>query len=518
MAYQNQDDGLQSDWTDDAEYSFNILFQNGNKGINLDGGGRHIDCRCGGTGARCVTSVDRGPGPTFCPSALRAQVCSGGINDKTSCTSHLDCPGGICDLFAECSPGVACELSVVADGTEQDKDEVTSHSRNTVHHNVIWRNGASGILVEFGAIENYIHHNVIFESGVGIGLLHGSENNVMAWNFVEVDDRFKAPRITVTSAIDSASIEQPSFRPNRNNHIVHNTIVTSPHTGIVIALNKNFNAGDIVFNNVLLGESFRAVQSKHTGRGPEVSAYDYNYYFDDDGLAFYIQCSDDPSAPAFSLSEYRTFPRVCEGGSYHGQHCCADSDCPGGLCSALGVAPFGANSLTFGNADGYDPAVLSLTDDDFRDCKACMDPGQLESCVFSAAFGCLDYTPESDSPIPVHRGGVLPGCTDQSCELNGHAIYAAGDFFGRPVAWNSPIIGAFAPQCGNDRAEAGEVCDGNDLGSATDCTNCGQECSGFVGGVLGCSAACDGFDTSACLGSQSSIPAVQNLHRTDQSN
>ena len=52
------------------------------------------------------------------------------------------------------------------------------------------------------------------------------------------------------------------------------------------------------------------------------------------------------------------------------------------------------------------------------------------------------------------------------------------------------------PVCGNDVAEAGEVCDGTDLGGQT----CG-DVLGCVGGVLLCAPDCQSFDTALCSGS-----------------
>lgn len=48
--------------------------------------------------------------------------------------------------------------------------------------------------------------------------------------------------------------------------------------------------------------------------------------------------------------------------------------------------------------------------------------------------------------------------------------------------------------CGNDELEAGEDCDGSDLGTAT-CQTAGD----FTGGTLGCTSTCT-FDTSQCIG------------------
>jgi hypothetical protein len=53
--------------------------------------------------------------------------------------------------------------------------------------------------------------------------------------------------------------------------------------------------------------------------------------------------------------------------------------------------------------------------------------------------------------------------------------------------------GTIGAVCGNAVVEAGEVCDGPDLG--------GQACAtqpGFIGGTLACTLGCDGLDTSGC--------------------
>lgn len=48
------------------------------------------------------------------------------------------------------------------------------------------------------------------------------------------------------------------------------------------------------------------------------------------------------------------------------------------------------------------------------------------------------------------------------------------------------------PDCGNDKAEFGELCDGDDLAGAT------CESVGFEGGTLACNGQCDGYETGAC--------------------
>jgi cysteine-rich repeat protein len=54
-------------------------------------------------------------------------------------------------------------------------------------------------------------------------------------------------------------------------------------------------------------------------------------------------------------------------------------------------------------------------------------------------------------------------------------------------------------QCGNDLREAGELCDGSDLGTST----CQTVDGGFTGGVLACDGTCQEWDTSGCTVSES---------------
>ena len=69
-----------------------------------------------------------------------------------------------------------------------------------------------------------------------------------------------------------------------------------------------------------------------------------------------------------------------------------------------------------------------------------------------------------------------------------------GDFMTLETPTPGGANASNAPQeCGNGTIELGEVCDG----AALDDESC--ESFLFAGGVLGCSAACDGFDTSMCV-------------------
>jgi hypothetical protein len=79
----------------------------------------------------------------------------------------------------------------------------------------------------------------------------------------------------------------------------------------------------------------------------------------------------------------------------------------------------------------------------------------------------------------------------------GGATCAGEGFAGGALscASNCTLDTSGCTNCGNGVRDSGEVCDGGDLGGAT----CGdQGCTG--GGALACNATCSGYDESACLG------------------
>ena len=108
---------------------------------------------------------------------------------------------------------------------------------------------------------------------------------------------------------------------------------------------------------------------------------------------------------------------------------------------------------------------------------------------------CLELGTDGDGNVRAYMTGltasrtdfpVTTGAYDESYNGGKSDIFVAVfDFVATPD-----------PVCGNGVIEAGEVCDGSDLG--------GQTCDallGCVGGILLCSPSCDAFDTTLCTGS-----------------
>ncbi len=92
-------------------------------------------------------------------------------------------------------------------------------------------------------------------------------------------------------------------------------------------------------------------------------------------------------------------------------------------------------------------------------------------------------------------GAVDPDCADAtvgSCEFCTDTGACSGSCADIDPVDNSICITA-GVNCGNDVIDAGEVCDGTDLGG-NDCTTVGT----FIGGVLGCNSTCSAFQTSSC--------------------
>jgi hypothetical protein len=63
------------------------------------------------------------------------------------------------------------------------------------------------------------------------------------------------------------------------------------------------------------------------------------------------------------------------------------------------------------------------------------------------------------------------------------------------------------PACGNGIIEAGESCDATNL-AGNDCTTIGLD---FTRGTLGCTARCDGWDTSLCVQGKGAVEGVLSV-------
>jgi len=123
--------------------------------------------------------------------------------------------------------------------------------------------------------------------------------------------------------------------------------------------------------------------------------------------------------------------------------------------------------------------------------------------------GPLDGTgscdPDGDGVLGVDWNGDGSQET-QWVDLAGNAVNCAGT--GATLAEGSIQRGSGGAVCGNGTREAGETCDGADLGGST-CT-----LLGFTGGTLRCLSNC-GWDTSGCT-QNAPPPTVQGLRRTDR--
>ncbi|MCA9685706.1 MAG: hypothetical protein KC457_26250, partial [Myxococcales bacterium] len=104
--------------------------------------------------------------------------------------------------------------------------------------------------------------------------------------------------------------------------------------------------------------------------------------------------------------------------------------------------------------------------------------------------------------IPLFLLVSLAGCVEEDA-------LTPDDLAGTPDVLNlggEPI--AVAGACGDDEIDAGELCDGSDLGGV----GCGDVDAAYVGGTLGCNLTCNGYDTSACLVQGEGNACVYNSH------
>lgn len=128
----------------------------------------------------------------------------------------------------------------------------------------------------------------------------------------------------------------------------------------------------------------------------------------------------------------------------------------------------------------------------------CYSQGYAAGGTLKCAPGCMSYDTsecESDCCSP----NDTPGCDDGSCK----ALICSFDSFCCENEWDEQCAyeaqlycktcGGHPPVCGDGIAEAGEVCDKDDL-AYEDCYSQGFE----GGGTLKCKKDCSGYDTSKC--------------------
>ncbi|HEV8320826.1 MAG TPA: hypothetical protein VG389_04380, partial [Myxococcota bacterium] len=94
---------------------------------------------------------------------------------------------------------------------------------------------------------------------------------------------------------------------------------------------------------------------------------------------------------------------------------------------------------------------------------------------------------ENGVPLEV-RVTAVGGGVDLATGTDAHPVD-----LGQVVNYSVALV-AIGPGCGDGNLDAGETCDGSNVGGA-DCVSIGQ---GFVGGTLGCAPDCLSYDTSTC--------------------
>jgi len=146
------------------------------------------------------------------------------------------------------------------------------------------------------------------------------------------------------------------------------------------------------------------------------------------------------------------------------------------------------------------------------------EAGNGENALTCAADcnGVLNGKPSNRYACGLDDGYLPDGC-DSRCDAGGNTCtetpvdpvnFCCGDgTCGGPEDGNSCALDCGPPPvCGNNVLEAGESCDGTDLG--------GMSCSdyGYTGGTLTCTSDCQNFDTSSCTG-QACIPTGKEKGR-----
>jgi hypothetical protein len=147
------------------------------------------------------------------------------------------------------------------------------------------------------------------------------------------------------------------------------------------------------------------------------------------------------------------------------------------------------------------------------------NPGAFAAGAPGVHGGLANYKPRTGGPLDgtgscdPDGDGILgtdwngDGAQEtQWIDLAGNAVSCSGG--GATLAEGAIQRGSGGAVCGNGLREAGEVCDGTDLGGST-CLSLG-----FIGGTLRCLVSC-AWDTSSCT--QNTAPAnVNGLKRTDR--
>jgi len=184
-----------------------------------------------------------------------------------------------------------------------------------------------------------------------------------------------------------------------------------------------------------------------------------------------------------TIMSYCHLHKVCSGST--STVCSVNADCPSGQ-SCVYDGTYGNISMTFGGRTGSGELLHTCGDEPEREAARMRThvvsrAASYPSCFVSSSCGngVIDAGEECD-------GGDLGGAT---CGSEG--------FVGGTLSCTSSCTfdTSACSSCGNGVVDDGEVCDGGDLGGAT-CGSLG--CTG--GGALACNFSCSGYDDSGCSG------------------
>jgi len=198
-------------------------------------------------------------------------------------------------------------------------------------------------------------------------------------------------------------------------------------------------------------------------------------------------------------------PEVCDGADLSGWTCASvDASFLGGtlLCNATcdGWVTTGCTSAPVcGDGVAVAPEVCDASDVAGETCAT------VDASFVGGTLGCNTTCDAWDTSLCIGDtcgNSVVdaPELCDGS-DLAGNDCVTLGGFSGGVLscastcdAWDTSLC--IVDNCGNGVIDLAEVCDASDLGG-NDCTTIGL---GFTGGVLGCNATCDGWDTTLCTG------------------
>lgn len=199
-----------------------------------------------------------------------------------------------------------------------------------------------------------------------------------------------------------------------------------------------------------------------------------------------LACDDDGGDPSDTMTDARDMTSTTD----TSPDSTSRPDATGSDTSQPDVSPVCGNDTIDGDeaCDGVD-----LAD------QTCQDLGFTGGTLLCAS-DCRDFDTSGCTDSPLCGNGVLdPGEICDGAELDGETCQSQGFAGGGTLGCNSACNGydtagcSALDTCGNGMLDAGEDCDGTELGDAT-CESVGD----FSGGSLSCNANCT-FDTGECL-------------------